>query len=313
VSGLPDGLDPDIARVLGAMLAAPGPPAHELPVNEARAYHVAETAELVGEGEPVAEERDLHVPGPGGDVPVRAYMPEPGGAGPVVVWLHGGGWMIGSVDTYQAPVRALARQTGALVLSVEYRLAPEHPFPAALDDALAAVRWAASPAVAELGGDPARVAVAGDSAGGNLAAVAARVLRESVALRLQALVYPVTDAGLNTPSFREFGTGHGLTAAGMERFWRCYLDGHDGTDPDVSPLRAGDVSGVAPAWILTASHDVLRDEGEAYARALEEAGVPVTLRRWEGTIHGFLRWQAAAEVSRRALGELSAALRDALA
>jgi acetyl esterase len=209
-------------------------------------------------------------------------------------------------------VRALARQAGAVVLSVDYRLAPEHPFPAALDDTLAAVRWAAGEG-ASVGGDASRLAVAGDSAGGQLAAVAARLLREDVPLRLQALVYPVTDAGLNTPSYRAFGTGHGLTAAGMERFWRFYLDGHDGTDPDVAPLRAGDLAGVAPAWILTASHDVLRDEGEAYAQALQEAGVPVTLRRWPGTIHGFLRWQAAAEVSRRALGELSTALRDALA
>jgi acetyl esterase len=296
------------------MLAAPGAAPHELPVAEARAYHVAETRELVGSGEPVAVERDLRVPGPGGDVPVRAYVPVRDAKDlPVVVWLHGGGWMIGSVETYTAPVRALARSSGAVVLSVDYRLAPEHPFPAALDDTLAAVRWAASEAVVELGGDPARVAVAGDSAGGNLAAVAARLLREEVPLRLQALVYPVTDAGLNTPSYLEFGTGHGLTAAGMERFWRCYLDGHDGTDPDVSPLRATDLAGVAPAWIVTASHDVLRDEGEAYAEALRSAGVPVTLERWPGTIHGFIRWQAAAEVSRRALGELAAALADALA
>jgi acetyl esterase len=231
----------------------------------------------------------------------------------VIVWLHGGGWMMGSVETYAAPVRALARESGAVVLSVDYRLAPEHPFPAALDDTLAAVRWAASEAVAQVGGDPARVAVAGDSAGGNLAAVAALRLREEIPLRLQALVYPVTDAGLNTPSYLEFGTGHGLTSAGMERFWRFYLDGHAGTDPDVSPLRAEDLAGVAPAWIVTASHDVLRDEGEAYAEALRDAGVPVELARWPGTIHGFIRWQAAAEVSRRALGELAAALRDALA
>jgi acetyl esterase len=176
---------------------------------------------------------------------------------------------------------------------------------------LAAVRWAAAEG-AGVGGDPTRIAVAGDSAGGNLAAVVARRLRGEVTLRLQALVYPVIDAGLNTASYRRFGTGYGLTAAGMRRFWEAYLDGRDGTDPDASPLRAPDLAGVAPAWVLIADHDVLRDEGEAYAAALERAGVPVTLRRWPGTIHGFFRWQAAAEISRRAVGELAAVLMDAL-
>jgi acetyl esterase len=306
------GLHPDIARVLEGMLAAPGPPAHELPVAEARVHHVNESKALGGEGEPVADERDLLVPGPGGDVPVRAYVPSAGGPPPpIVVWLHGGGWMMGSIDTYAAPVRALAAQAGAVVLSVDYRLAPEHSFPAALDDALLVVRWAASEG-GRAGGDPARIAVGGDSAGGNLAAVAARRLRGEVSLRLQALVYPVADAGLNTPSYREFGERHGLTAVAMRRFWAFYLDGHDGNDPDVSPLRADDLAGVAPAWVLTADHDVLRDEGEAYARALEEAGVAVTLRRWPGTIHGFIRWQAVAQPSRDALSEMAGALRAAL-
>ena len=303
-------LDPDIAKVLAAMLAIPGPPPHELPVAQARVHHAEESAELCGPGEPLPSEIDLAVPAPGGEVPVRAYVPGPG-VRPIVVWLHGGGWMLGSIETYATPVRALARRSGAIVLSVEYRLAPEHPFPAAVEDTLAAVRWAGSEG-ARLGGDTARIAVAGDSAGGNLAAVAARRLRDEVPLRLQALVYPVTDAGVNTPSFRDFGERHGLTAAGMRRFWEAYLDGCDGSDPDASPLRAGDLAGVAPAWVLTADHDVLRDEGEAYAAALERAGVPVTLRRWPGTIHGFIRWQAAAESARRALAELADALCAAL-
>jgi acetyl esterase len=296
------------------MLVAPGPPAHLLPVQEARINHVQESEALCGPSEPVGEERDLCVPGPGGDVPVRAYnVPGAGDAlRPMVVYLHGGGWMLGSVETYTTPVRRLAAQSGAVVLSVDYRLAPEHRFPAALDDTLAAVRWAAAEG-ASVGGDPARIAVAGDSAGGNLAAVAARRLRDEVPLRLQALVYPVTDAGLNTPSYREFGEEHGLTAATMGRFWELYLDGADGTDPDVSPLRAEDLSGVAPAWVLTADHDVLRDEGEAYAAALERAGVDCALVRWPGAIHGFIRWIAAAGESRRALDALAEALREALA
>jgi acetyl esterase len=305
-------LDPEIAEVLAGILASPGPPAHELPVEAVRANHVAETDALCGEGEPVQEEIDLVVAGLGGDIPVRAYVPRGGEAPlPVVVWLHGGGWMYGSIESYRAPVRRLANASGALVLGVDYRLAPEHPFPAAVDDALAVVRWAVSES-ARAGGDPARVAVAGDSAGGNLAAVAARRLRGEARLRLQALVYPVIDSGVNTPSFSRFAERYGLTAAMMRRFWDAYLDGADGTDPDASPLRDRDLSGVAPAWVLTADHDVLRDEGEAYAAALERAGVPVTLRRWPGTIHGFARWQAVSAVAREAVDELADVLRQSL-
>jgi acetyl esterase len=228
------------------------------------------------------------------------------------VWLHGGGWVLGSIDTYDAPARALARAAGALVVSVEYRLAPEHRFPAAVQDSLAAVRWAAARG-AELGGDPARMAVAGDSAGGNLAAVVARRLRDELPLRLQVLIYPVTDGGVNTPSFREFADRYGLTAAGMRRFWELYLDGADSSDPDASPLRDPDLSGVAPAYVLTADHDVLRDEGEAYAGALERAGVPVTLVRWPGTIHGFFRWLAATDIAGEAIDAVGARLRAAFA
>jgi acetyl esterase len=306
-------LQPDVEKVLAGMLLAAGPPAHELPVDRARANHLAETESLCGDGEPVSEEIDVDVPGPGGDIPVRAYVPRGGGAPyPVIVWLHGGGWMLGSIETYRAPVRRLANASGALVLSVEYRLAPEHPYPAAVEDALAAARWAASDAVAGVGGNPARVAVAGDSAGGNLAAVVARHLRGEVDLRLQALVYPVTDAAVNTPSFGEFGDRFGLTALTMKRFWDVYLDGADGTDPDASPLRDPDLAGVAPAWVMTADHDVLRDEGEAYAAALEGAGVPVELRRWPGTIHGFIRWQETGSTARDGVDALAAALRAAL-
>ena len=294
------------------MLAAPGPPAHELPVEQLRAKHVEEAEALGGEGDPVAEERDLRVPGPGVTIPVRAYVPAAREPRPLVVWLHGGGWMVGSSASYRAALRVLANASGAVVLSVDYRLAPEHPFPAALEDTLAAVRWAAAQGAAA-GGDPARLAVAGDSAGGNLAAVAARRLRGEVELRLQALVYPVIDASLGTESYRLFGDRYGLTAATMRRYWRVYLDGADGSHPDASPLRARDLSGVAPAWILTADHDVLRDEGEEYARALERAGVPVAVRRWPGTIHGFVRWVSAAGVARAAIGELAQALRTALA
>src|SRR4051812_36635275 len=158
------------------MLAAPGPPAHEIPIEQARVNHRMETEALCGTGPEVAEVRDLAIPSAGGEIPVRVYRPEGETPQPIVVWLHGGGWALGSIETYDAPGRALANAPEAIVVSVEYRLAPEHRFPAAVEDSLAAVRWAAATG-AQLGGDPERVAVAGDSAGGNLAAVVARRLR----------------------------------------------------------------------------------------------------------------------------------------
>jgi acetyl esterase len=297
-------LHPEIQAVLDEMNAVPGPPAHEVPVAEARAAHKAETEWLSGPAEPLADVRDAIVTGPGGDVLVRLFVPE--SAAGVVAYLHGGGWIMGTVESYAAPLSHLANASGATIAAVEYRLAPEHRFPAALEDSLAAVRWAAT----AFEGQP--LAVAGDSAGGNLAAVCARRLRGELELWLQALIYPVTDSRLNTPSYREFSDFHGLSAASMRRFWNLYLDGVQGSDPDASPLRADDLAGVAPAYVLTAEEDVLRDEGEAYAAALREAGVPVELVRWPGTIHGFFRWLAATSVAREAVDAVAAALRRAL-
>ena len=205
--------------------------------------------------------------------------------------------MLGNRESVDAVCRALANASGARVVSIDYRLAPEHPFPAPLDDALNATRAVDADVVA------------GDSAGGNLAAVVARHLKDRLAFQL--LIYPVTDAALNTPSYRELDERYGLTAASMRRFWNLYLDGADGTHPDASPLRAPDLAGLPPAYVITASHDVLRDEGEAYAQALQAAGVPVTLNRVEGAIHGFWRWQTKA-ISRQAVRDAGAAVRSAL-
>ena len=308
-------LDSEIQPIVDLMNAAPGPPAHEIPVSQARAAHDRETQIMSGPGEEVAEVREVEAPGPGGPVPIRVFRPRGAGEGPLplVVYLHGGGWVIGSLDGFDPLCRALANRSGALVASVDYRLAPEHPFPAAPEDARAAVRWLHEEAAA-LGADPGRMAIAGDSAGGNLATVTARRLRDEGGppLRFQALIYPVTDSGLNTPSYREKSEGFGLSAASMARYWRLYLDGSDGRHPDASPLQA-DLAGLPAAFVLTVEDDVLRDEGEAYARALERAGVPVTLRRYDGPIHGFFRWLAKASLSRQAVDEVAGALREALA
>jgi acetyl esterase len=291
-------LEPGIQKILDGMNALEGPPAHEVPIEQARAGHEQETAQLSGPGEDVAEVRDSTVPGPGGEIPVRSYRgAEDDGA--VIAYFHGGGWAVGSIDSFDTVCRALANAVRATVVSVGYRLAPEHPFPAALEDCVAVTAW--------LAGDHERVAVVGDSAGGNLALGVARRLRDRV--HAIALVYPVCDAGLNTPSYHDFKERYGLTAEGMQRYWNLYLDGADGLQSDASPLRAEDLAGLAPTYVLTAEFDVLRDEGEAMAANLREAGVDVTHRRFDGTIHGFWRWMAATDATREAIGEVGAALR----
>ena len=307
-------LDPEIQPIVDLMNAAPGPPAHLIPVEQARATHDRDTEIMSGPGPEVAEVRDVEVPGPGGPIPVRVSIPAAdAGPLPLVAYAHGGGWVMGSLDGFDPMCRALANASGAVVASIGYRLAPEHPFPAGGDDVHAAVRWLASNA-ASLGADAGRMGIAGDSAGGNLAAVTARRLRDAgdSPLRFQALVYPVCDSALNTPSYRECDQGFGLSTLSMKRFWELYLDGADGTQPDASPLRAADLAGLPPTYILTVGKDVLRSEAEAYAAALERAGVPVTLRCYDGAVHGFFRWLARTRLSQQAIDEVGAALREGL-
>jgi acetyl esterase len=233
--------------------------------------------------------RPVAIPGPAGEIPARLYRPPVSTPPPLVVWYHGGGWVVGDLDTHDGACRFLCGATGAAVLSVDYRLAPEHRFPAAVVDALAAFRWASANA-ASLGADPARVAVAGDSAGGNLAAVVSRLAVREGGPRpvAQMLVYPVTDVSTKHPSYRFFSEGFLLSEADMDWFKGHYLPSTEAArDPRVSPLLADDLEGLPPAVVLTAGFDPLRDEGEAYARRLERAGVRVHLRRAEGQIHGF--------------------------
>jgi acetyl esterase len=243
-------------------------------------------------------------------VPARVYRPSADTDLPVVVYFHGGGWTIGSVDQFDPITRQIANATGAVVVSVDYRLAPEHPFPAPLDDCWRALVWIAKNA-ASFGGDGARLAVMGDSAGGNLAAVCALLARDAGGpeIALQVLVYPVVDSVLDTASYRANGKGHLLTRDDMEWFFSCYLgEGGDRTAWRISPLRAPDLHGVAPAVVITAEFDPLCDEGTAYARRLEDAGVPVAHLPYDGMVHAFFGLSAAFDASRDAIQRVSTEL-----
>jgi acetyl esterase len=256
---------------------------------------------------------DRAIPGPHGGIPVRIYRPAGDAPKPTVVYYHGGGWVIGGLDTHDSTCRALANAADALVVSIDYRLAPEHTFPAAVDDSFAALQWVAEHA-AELGGDPARIAVAGDSAGGNLAAVMAQQARDAggPGLCFQLLVYPVTEHEFERPSWTENATGYFLTTDAMRWFFFHYLrTADDGADPRVSPMRARDLAGLPPAFVVTAEFDPLRDQGMAYAEALVAAGVPVTAEVYEGMFHGFFAMTAMIDAAKVAFDDAVAALRAA--
>lgn len=238
--------------------------------------------------------KDTAIPGKGNEIPVRMYTPEEPTPLPVVIYFHGGGWFMGDLDSHDNLCRSIAGKSGSVVLSVDYRLAPEHPFPAAFDDAYAALLWTAQNA-ASIGGDPAKIFVAGDSAGGNLAAVVSLATKErgGPPVKGQVLIYPATNlAELNTPSHAHFGKGYYLTRDYILKFREFYLPNRaDWRNPYVSPLLADDLSGLPPAFVITAQFDVLRDEGEAYAERLRQAGVPVKVKRYEGMIHGFVNME----------------------
>jgi len=307
-------LDPQAAALLARREAAGVVPIERLDAAANRRNHEASAAGLNGPAEPVADVRDLVVPGPGGDVPVRVFTPEGAGSHPLVVYFHGGGWVVGTLGTYDPLCRALANRSGAVVASVGYRVAPEDPFPAPLDDCEAAT-VALIGMAAELGADPARAGVAGDSAGGGLAAgVTARFRAAGRPLAFQVLVYPALDASQTEPSQDENATGYYLTKAGMGWYWRQYLaGGADPGNPEVSPLRLDDLSGLPPALVLTTGYDPLRDEGERYAERLRAAGVSVALSRFDGMIHGFLRFRGVLDAAEEANAEIAAFIRSVTA
>ncbi|MCZ2147400.1 MAG: alpha/beta hydrolase [Bryobacterales bacterium] len=283
-------LDPTLRAWLEAVQALEKPPMCTLTPEEGRAAALEMMKTVCAAPEPVARVEDIRIRGPEAEIPVRVYTPESLAPRPGLVFFHGGGWVLCGLETHDVACRAIARRAGAVVVSVDYRLAPEHRFPAAVNDCYAALEWTAANA-GPLDIDGRRISVGGDSAGGNLAAAVALKSRDErgPAIAGQAMVYPVTNlASFDTPSYEEFADGYQLTRASMEWFRNHYLQRpEDGLHPYASPLLAPDLEGLPPALVLTAECDPLRDEGEAFAGRLEKAGVAVTRARYEGMIHPF--------------------------
>jgi len=310
-------LDPVIAYVLdlmssnGAAKMSAGTPEEAREGFRTMTVGLRDPATLAQVGEVV----DRTLDGPAGLLPVRIYRPGTDGPHPTVLFIHGGGFVIGDLDTHDDHARLVCRDVDAVVVSVDYRLAPESPFPAGLEDCLAAYRWVVESA-AELGGDPDRLAVAGDSAGGNLSAAVALAARDAGSpLAAQLLIYPGVDFAEDAdhPSRVQNGEGYFLTAEDMQWFGQHYLQGTSTMDPRASVLRAPDLGGVASAVVGTAEYDPLRDEGEAYADALEKAGVRVVRHRYDGLIHGFFGLGPVSPACAAAVAELCADLKALLA
>jgi acetyl esterase len=299
-------VDPQIRMLLD--LGAGLPPLHTLTVAQARAQFAARS--FPGLRVPqVASVADRDMQAPAGSLALRIYTPFGQGPFPLMVFFHGSGFVVCSLDTHDGMCRNLCAGSGCVVVSVDYRLAPEAKFPAAPDDCLAATSWAVANAAA-LGADPGRVLVAGDSAGANLAAVTALRIRDEGGPKLlaQLLIYPVTDHyDPGTPSMVENAEGYGLTRAGMIWFWDHYLaDRRDAANPHASPLRAADLIGLPPALVVTAEYDPLRDEGEYYAERLRQAGIATEMKRWEGVNHGFFFWPGVVDKAGAAIDEACA-------
>ena len=295
-------LDPDIAAHLEAHTVIPAVGSERPRIADMRREYDDAAPGLFGPVPEVASVTDDDADG----VPVRIFRPA-GDETAALVYLHGGGWVLGGLDSHGPVCRTLAARSGVAVVAVDYRLAPEHPYPAAVRDAWTAARWTSERFE--------RIAVGGDSAGGNLSAVVALRARDAdLELALQVLVYPATDHGCGWPSHRENADGPGLSTSEMQWFWDQYLtDPERAADADCCPLRAPDLSGLAPALVLTAEYDPLRDEGDAYARALQEAGVPVQRHHYDGLIHGFLRMPAVTARADAALTLVADAIRHAFA
>ncbi len=301
---------PELEPILAVVNDPNRPKTGTVPVADVRAGY-ANFLILAGPAPALHSVDDRCIDGPGGPLPVRVYRPAPG-IRPVLVWVHGGGWSIGSIETDNTRCAVMALRAGIVVVSVDYRLAPEHPFPAAIDDTVAAVRWVAAHA-AELGIDPTAIALGGDSAGGNLTAVAAQLLRDegNSPLRFQLLVYPATDLRGDYPSIRDNAEGYYLSKAGMDWFDLMYSPGIDAADPRRSPL-LGNLEQLPAAHVITCEFDPLRDEGAAYAAALRSADVVCTYMNYEGMIHTCFGMEALWPSTRVMMDDAVAALRSGL-
>lgn len=308
-------LDKEAEAFLQAVKAANRPDYSTLTPEEARKLYKETRGAVTPEPPEVSEIDNIAAPGPHGPIPLRYYRPA--GAGkkerlPVLVYYHGGGWVIGDLDTHDVVCRTLCNEARCAVVSVDYRMGPEHKFPKAVNDAYAAAKWVAEEAKF-LRIDAERLAVGGDSAGGNLAAVVclmARGLENVPKIVYQLLIYPATDMHMTTPSHAKFGEGHLLTRPSMDWFQQQYLNGpQEREDWRASPIRAKNLKGLPPAYVLVAGNDPLRDEGEAYAMALRAAGVPVVLREFEGQIHGFITLGKVIPQAGQAMAEMGVALK----
>ena len=305
-------LDPQVIQVMESVAALGLPAAHTVSPAEARANAKKRPR---APGPEVAKVDDRTIPGPDGDVPVRIYTPEGDGPFPILAWYHGGGWVVGDLESADASARSLCVGGGCVVVSVDYRLAPDTKFPGPAEDCWAATTWAVENA-SSINGDASRLAVGGDSSGGNLAAAMCLMAadRGGPAIALQVLVYPVTDVDFNTVSYGENAEGYSLTKATMQWYWDQYLSGReDAANPYAAPLQAKSLAGQPPALVITAEYDPLRDEGEAYAQRLREAGVETTATRYDGMIHGFFGMGAVVDKGQQAVDEACAALRNAFA
>lgn len=301
------------SRIRAALDADKGPAVFDMTPVEARAWFEKRIASIPKLDDPVAKVEDRTIPGPGGKLPLRVYTPKGQGPFPILLFFHCGGWVLGSLDSGDDRCRSFCSRASAVVVAVDYRLAPEHKFPAAQEDCYAALKWCSDHA-GEINGDGKRLAVAGDSAGGNLAAATALYARDRKGppVALQVLIYPALNTNLDTASYHEFATGYGLSRAAMAYYWKSYLaKPEDGSNPYACPLLAKDLKGVSSALIVVANYDVLRDDGEAYAARLKQSGVPVHCTRYLSMNHGFVHPGAVHEPAKRAMQEIADALKKA--
>ena len=308
-------LDPQVQTLMDQMAALNAPPIHTLTPELVRMGIKIQFANATDEPESVAQVVNRTIPGPAGEIPVRIYTPTGRGPFPALVLFHGGGWVICDLDTHDSLCRSLCNGANCVVVSVDYRLAPEHKFPAAPEDCYAATLWVAGHATV-INTNPGKIAIGSDSAGGNLTAVVAQMVRDNggPSLALQLLMYPATDFTFDGPSIHENGQDYFLTIDDMNWFMNHYLNSDaDKKNPLASPLQSANLRGLPPALVITGEYDPLRDEGETYGKRLKEAGVPVTISRYNGVIHGFLSLEPLTDKGKQAREECAQALRVAFA